>query len=56
MRFDDLIKKPAQPQRPLTYKESLEAKLQAQMAKKPQHTFTPLEYAMMEGGHSLEKK
>lgn len=56
MRFDDLIKKPAPPQRTQTYKESLESKLKAQMAKKPVPKFTPLEYAMMEGGHSLEKK
>jgi hypothetical protein len=56
MRFDDLIKQPAKPQRPQTYNESLEARLKAQMAQKPAPKFTPLEYAMMEGGHSLEKK
>jgi hypothetical protein len=56
MRFDDLIKQPAKPQRPLTYQESLEVKLKAKMATKPAPKFTPLEYAMMEGGHSLDKK
>jgi hypothetical protein len=56
MRFDDLTRRPAQPQRPQTYKESLEAKLKQAMATKPAPKFTPLEYAMMEGGHSLEKK
>jgi hypothetical protein len=55
MRFDDLIKKPAKPQKPLTYTESLQAKLDAEMADKPAPKFTALEYAMMEGGHSLEE-
>lgn len=31
MRFDDLIKKPATPQRPLTYTESLQARLSAEI-------------------------
>ena len=56
MRLDDLIKHPAKPQRPLSYQEILEAKLKAQMATKPAPRFTPLEYAMMEGGHSLDNK
>jgi hypothetical protein len=56
MRFDDLIKQPAKVQRPLTYQENLEVKLKAHMATKPAPKFTPLEYAMMEGGHSLDKK
>jgi hypothetical protein len=55
MRFDDLIKRPSQPKRPLTYTESLQAKLDAQMAVKPAPKFTALEYAMMEGGHSLDE-
>ena len=55
MRFDDLIKKPAKPQKPLTYTESLQAKLDAEMSTKPAPKFTALEYAMMEGGHSLEE-
>jgi hypothetical protein len=55
MRFDDLIKKPAKPQKPLTYTESLQAKLDAEMSAKPTPKFTALEYAMMEGGHSLEE-
>jgi hypothetical protein len=56
MRFDDLIKKPAKPQKPLSYTESLQAKLKQEMAVKPTPMYTPLEYAMMEGGHSLDKK
>jgi len=56
MRFDDLIKKPAKPQKPLTYAESLQAKLDTEMSAKPTPKFTALEYAMMEGGHSMEKK
>jgi len=40
--------------KPLTYTESLQAKLDAQLAIKPAPKFTALEYAMMEGGHSLE--
>lgn len=55
MRFDDLTRKPAQPNRPLTYTESLQAKLDAEMAVKPTPKFTALEYAMMEGGHSIEE-
>jgi hypothetical protein len=55
MRFDDLIKQPAKPQKPKTYTESLQAKLDAEMAVKPAPKFTALEYAMMEGGHSLEE-
>ena len=54
MRFDDFTKRPVQPQSPLTYTESLQAKLDAQMAVKPAPKFTALEYAMMEGGHSVE--
>jgi len=54
MRFDDLIKRPAKPKCPLTYTESLQAKLDSQMAVKPAPKFTALEYAMMEGGHSIE--
>jgi hypothetical protein len=55
MRFDDLIKKPAKPQRTQNYNEILEAKLQAQMATKPVPKFTALEWAIMEGGGSLEE-
>ena len=54
MRFDDLIKQPARPQRKQTYNESLEAKLKAQMAVQPTPKFTALEWAVMEGGGSLE--
>lgn len=54
MRFDDLINRPAKPQRPLTYTESLQAKLATQMAVKPAPKFTALEWAIMEGGGSLE--
>ena len=52
MRFDDLIKRPS---RPLTYTESLQAKLEAQLATKPVPKFTALEWAIMEGGGSLEE-
>lgn len=55
MRFDDLIKIPAKPQRPLTYKESLEAKLEQALAEKPTPKFTAVEWAIMEGGGSLEE-
>jgi hypothetical protein len=55
MRFDDLIKKPAKPQRPLTYTESLQAKLDTEMSAKPTPKFTALEWAIMEGGGSLEE-
>ena len=34
MRFDDLIKKSAKPQKPLTYTESLQAKLDAKLSSK----------------------
>ena len=51
MRFDDLIKKPAKPQKPLTYTESLQAKLDAEMSSK----FTAAEQAITEGGRGLEK-
>ena len=54
MRFDDLIKKPAKPQKPLTYTESLQAKLNSEMSKKPVSKFTAVEWAIMEGGGSLE--
>jgi hypothetical protein len=43
-------------QRPLTYTESLQAKLKQEMAVKPAPRFTALEYAIMEGGGSLEDK
>jgi hypothetical protein len=55
MRFDDLIKKPAKPQKPLTYTESLQAKLDAEMSSKPAPKFTAVEWAIMEGGSSLEE-
>lgn len=55
MRFDDLIKRPAKPQRPLTYTESLEAKLKQELSAKPSPKFTALEWAVMEGGGSLEE-
>lgn len=55
MRLEDLIKRPAKPQRPQTYTESLESKLKLHMAKQPAPKFTALEWAAMEGGHSLEE-
>jgi hypothetical protein len=55
MRLNDLTRKSAKPQKPLTYTESLQAKLAAEIAVKPAPKFTALEYAMMEGGHSLEE-
>jgi hypothetical protein len=54
MRFDDFIKKPARKQPVLTYTESLQDKLNQEMAKKPAPKFTALEWAIMEGGGSLE--
>ena len=54
MRFDDLIKRPVK-QRPLTYTESLQAKLKKEMAQKPAPRFTAVEWAIMEGGGSLEE-
>lgn len=56
MRFDDLIRRPAKQQKPLTYTESLQAKLKQELDAKPAPKFTALEYAMMEGGHCLDKK
>lgn len=53
MRFDDLTKRPDKPQRPLTYTESLQAKLNSQLATKPAPKFTAVEWAIMEGGGSL---
>jgi hypothetical protein len=55
MRFDDLIKKPAKPQKPLSYTESLQVKLNAEMSVKPTPKFTAVEWAIMEGGGSLEE-
>jgi hypothetical protein len=55
MRFDDLIKKPTQSKRPQTYTESLQAKLDAEISVKPAPKFTALEWAIMEGGGSLEE-
>lgn len=54
MRFDDLIRRPAKKQRPLTYTESLNARLKQELASKPTPKFTALEWAIMEGGGSLE--
>ena len=56
MRFDDLIKKPAKPHQPLTYQESLQAKLDAHMIVKPIPKFKTLKYSTTEGRQSLEKK
>jgi hypothetical protein len=56
MRFNDLTKRPAKLQRPLTYTESLQAKLKQELAVKPLPKFTSLEWATMEGRGSLEKK
>lgn len=55
MRFDDLIKRPAKKQYSLTYTESLQAKLTQELAVKPVPKFTALEWAIMEGGGSLEE-
>jgi hypothetical protein len=55
MRFDDLIRRPAKKQKPLSYTESLQAKLASEMAVKPTPKFTALEWSIMEGGGSLEE-
>jgi hypothetical protein len=55
MRFDDLTRKPAKPQKTLTYTESLQAKLDVEMSAKPTPKFTALEWAIMEGGGNLEE-
>ena len=54
MRFEDLINKPVKKQKPLSYTESLEAKLKSHLSQKPTPKFTALEWAAMEGGHSVE--
>lgn len=54
MRFNDLIKLSTKP-KPLSYTESLESKLQQEMAIKPLPKFTALEWAIMEGGGSVEE-
>ena len=51
MRFDDLIKKPAKPQKPLTYTESLQAKLDAEMSS----NFTTEETAINERKRKRKK-
>jgi len=51
MRFDDFIKKPAKPQKPLTYTESLQAKLDAEMSSK----FTTEEAAIKERKRKRKK-
>ena len=55
MRFDDLIKPPAKKQKPLTYTESLQAKLKQELSVKPKPKFTAVEWAIMEGGGSVEE-
>ena len=55
MRFDDLIRRPAKKQKPLSYTESLQAKLASEMSVKPSPKFTALEWSIMEGGGSLEE-
>lgn len=55
MRFDDLVKQPPKPKRPLTYTESLQAKLKAASIVKPAPKFTAVEWAIMEGGGSLDE-
>lgn len=54
MRLNDLTKRPVK-QRPLTYTESLQAKLEQELAQKPAPKFTAVEWAIMEGGGSLEE-
>ena len=53
MRFNDLVNSPKKP-RPLTYTESLEAKLNQALAVKPAPKFTAVEWAIMEGGGSID--
>lgn len=53
MRFNDLIGKNTKP-RPLTYMEQLNVKLEQELTVKPPPKFTALEWAIMEGGGSLE--
>jgi ABC-type glycerol-3-phosphate transport system substrate-binding protein len=50
MRFTDLIKEQKLPEPPQTYAEELEKKLKEALEKK-EVKFTPLQLAMMEGGH-----
>lgn len=54
MRAQDLTSKP-QPKKQPTYTEMLEARLRDQLAVKPAPKFTALEWAIMEGGGSLEE-
>ena len=52
MRLTDLTSKP---KKPLSYTESLENKLAEARAVKSAPKFTALEWAIMEGGGSLEE-
>lgn len=54
MRFNDLITRSTKP-KPLSYTASLESKLKEEMAIKPSPKFTALEWAIMEGGGSVEE-
>ena len=54
MRATDLIFSKTPPAKPLTYTETLEQRLTAERIKSPAPKFTALEWAAMEGGHSLE--
>lgn len=54
MRFTDLLHSNKQPEKPLTYAETLEQRLATELTKSPAPKFTALEWAAMEGGHSVE--
>lgn len=54
MRASDLTTKKKVPAKLPTYMESLQARLDSQLAVKPSPKFTALEWAIMEGGGSLE--
>lgn len=55
MRIHDITAAPQRPKKPLSYTESLESKLKDQLAVKPAPKYTALEWACMEGGHSVDE-
>jgi predicted chitinase len=55
MRIHDITARPKTPDTPLSYTESLESKLRAQLSEKPAPKYTALEWACMEGGHSIDE-
>ena len=54
MRATDLLFSKTPPAKPLTYTETLEQRLAAERTKAPAPRFTSLEWAAMEGGHSVD--